>query len=120
VIGISITGIHGDMGLATTYQEQHVSAIKAPTIINSQIPGDSMNKTLQCLNSLRIFKYQHATLDTESIHRFIPTIIVDGLVKSKHCFEELHLHARSSSSYDIFPDNKYKPLESLQMFENLR
>jgi hypothetical protein len=49
VVDISITGTHGDMGLASTFQEPHVSTIKAPTIINSQIPGDSMNKTLSVL-----------------------------------------------------------------------
>jgi hypothetical protein len=102
VIDISITRIHCDMGLASTIQEQHVSIIKALTIINSQIPGNSINKTLQCLNSLRFFKYQHSSVDTESITRFIPTIIVDGLVRLKYCFEELHLHTGSNYSYDIF------------------
>jgi hypothetical protein len=123
VVAISMTRIHNDTALTSEFSDQHVSAIKYLTLIDSRLPRTSVQNVLRCFNSLQFFQYQHARLgEMESVTQFCPTAVLNGLDRSKHCLEQLILSDKGQLNYmhDTRPDGEYEPAESFEGFRRLR
>ena len=75
MVAISATRIHNDTAVTSEFSEQHVSAIRHLTLIDSRLPPTSVQNVLRYFNSLQYLQYQHDPLgEMESVTQFCNTV----------------------------------------------